>query len=169
MTEKGKNLLIWKWHVTMTKEDAFISNEMQLQNHSSAFIHKSKSLLSATSILYRCLQSYCFLGRAKLYRLCGLGKCQDRFGQFSWSKKDPNYLDVKLKVFKKDDKKEFRLVHSESQISTSLFDWGIRWSLQQKTLLERKIYPSADTYNVQRHGWTTRTGSQGSWHSGPSK
>ena len=38
------------------------------------------------------------------------GKCQDRFGRFSWSKNDSNYLDVKLKVFRKDDKKEFRLV-----------------------------------------------------------
>ena len=38
------------------------------------------------------------------------GKCQDTFGRFSWSKNDSNYLDVKLKVFRKDDKKEFRLV-----------------------------------------------------------
>ena len=35
------------------------------------------------------------------------GKGQDRFGQFFWSKNDSNYLDVKLKVFKKGDKKEF--------------------------------------------------------------
>ena len=39
------------------------------------------------------------------------GKCQDRFGRFSWSKKDSNYLDVKLKVFRKDDK-ESRLVQN---------------------------------------------------------
>ena len=38
------------------------------------------------------------------------GKCQDRFGRLSWSKNDSNYLDVKFKVFRKDDKKEFRLV-----------------------------------------------------------
>ena len=38
------------------------------------------------------------------------GKCQDKFGRLSWSKNDSNYFDVKLKVFKKDDKKEFRLV-----------------------------------------------------------
>ena len=36
-------------------------------------------------------------------------KCQDRFGRFSWSKNVSNYLDVKLKVFRKDDKKKFRL------------------------------------------------------------
>ena len=40
------------------------------------------------------------------------GKCRDRFGQFFWSKNDSNYLDVKLKVFRKDDKKEFRLVQN---------------------------------------------------------
>ena len=40
------------------------------------------------------------------------GKCQDRFGQFFWSKNDSNYLEVKLKVFRRDDKKEFRLVQN---------------------------------------------------------
>ena len=40
------------------------------------------------------------------------GKCQDRVGRFSWSKNDSNYLDVKLKVFRKDDKKEFRLAQN---------------------------------------------------------
>ena len=35
---------------------------------------------------------------------------QDRSGQFSWTKKDSNYLDNKLKVFKREDKNaEFRL------------------------------------------------------------
>ena len=38
------------------------------------------------------------------------GKCQERFGRFSWSKNDFNYLDVKLKMFKREDKNaEFRL------------------------------------------------------------
>ena len=40
------------------------------------------------------------------------GKCQDTFGQFFWSKNDSDYLAVKLKVFRKDDKKEFRLVQN---------------------------------------------------------
>ena len=40
------------------------------------------------------------------------GKCEDRFGRFPWSKNDSNNLDVKLKVFKKGDKKEFRLVEN---------------------------------------------------------
>ena len=37
------------------------------------------------------------------------GKCQDRFGRISWSKNSFDYLDVKLKVFKKDENKQFRL------------------------------------------------------------
>ena len=38
------------------------------------------------------------------------GKCQDRFGRFSWSKIDSNYLDIKQRVLKREDKNgEFRL------------------------------------------------------------
>ena len=38
------------------------------------------------------------------------GKSSDRFGRFSWIKNDSNYLDIKLKVFKREDKNaEFRL------------------------------------------------------------
>ena len=38
------------------------------------------------------------------------GNSQDRFGRFSWTKNDSNYLDIKLKVFKGEDKNaEFRL------------------------------------------------------------
>ena len=38
------------------------------------------------------------------------GKSLDRFGQFSWTNNDSNYLDIKLKVFKREDKNaEFRL------------------------------------------------------------
>ena len=40
------------------------------------------------------------------------GKCQDRFGRTSCSKNSFDYLDVKLKVFKKDDNKEFRLAQN---------------------------------------------------------
>ena len=38
------------------------------------------------------------------------GKCQERFGQYSWTKNNSNYLDVKQKLFKRGDKvSEFRL------------------------------------------------------------
>ena len=36
----------------------------------------------------------------------------DSFGKVFWSKNDSNYLDVKLKVFKKGDNKEFQLVQN---------------------------------------------------------
>ena len=37
------------------------------------------------------------------------GKCQDRFRRISWSKTSFDYWDVKLKVFKRDENKQFRL------------------------------------------------------------
>ena len=38
------------------------------------------------------------------------GKCQKRFGRFSWIKNNSNYLDIKPKVFKRADKNaEIRL------------------------------------------------------------
>ena len=39
-------------------------------------------------------------------------KCQDRFGQLSWSKNSFDYLDVKLKVFKRDEYKQLRLAQN---------------------------------------------------------
>ena len=40
------------------------------------------------------------------------GKYQDSFGRNSWSKKSFEYLDVKLKVFKRDGNKHFRLAQN---------------------------------------------------------
>ena len=91
----------------------YISNEMQLQIHS--FFHKNKSLFSATSILSGSPMAYnssASLDKLTCTDYVDFGKCQDRFGQFSWSKNDSNYLDVKLKVFKKDDNKVFRPVQN---------------------------------------------------------
>ena len=53
------------------------------------------------------------------------GKSSDRIGRFSWTKKDSNYLDIILKVFKREDKNaEFRLRQNLSVglISNSLLD-----------------------------------------------
>ena len=44
-----------------------------------------------------------------MWTLC---KCQDRFGRLSLSKIDTKYLDARLKVFKTDDKEDFRLVQN---------------------------------------------------------
>ena len=99
--------------MTRTEKDAYISKEMQLQSNYLIFIHKNKSPLSATSILSRSPMTYnttASLDKVTCTDYEEFGKCQDRFGQFSWSENDSNNLDVKLKVFKEDDNKEFRLV-----------------------------------------------------------
>ena len=51
------------------------------------------------------------------------GKCQDRFGRFSWSKKSFDYLDVKLKVFKRNENKQFRLAQNLSMGEADFFQF----------------------------------------------
>ena len=88
---------------------------MQLQNHSLTFIHKNKSLLSATSHLSRSPISYnntASLDKLTCTDYVDFGNCQDRIRRFSCSKNDSNYFDVKLKVFRRHDNKKFRLVQS---------------------------------------------------------
>ena len=88
---------------------------MQLKINLQLFFHKNKSLLLATSILYcspTADNTTASLDKLTCTDYVDFGKCQDRFGQFSWSKNVSNYLDVKLKLFRKDDKKEFQLVQS---------------------------------------------------------
>ena len=54
------------------------------------------------------------------------GKCQDRFGQFSWSKNDFNYLDITLNCSREETKMQNvdwdKTFPWEKPISTSLFD-----------------------------------------------
>ena len=72
---------------------------MQLQNHFSTFIHINRSLLSATSILFRSPMAYnttVSLEKLTCTDFVDFGECQDRFGPFSWSKNDSNYLDVSI-------------------------------------------------------------------------
>ena len=57
-------------------------------------------------------QHYCFLDKLTCTDYVDFGKSQDRFGHSPWSKNDSNYLGVKLKIFEKDDNKEFRLVQN---------------------------------------------------------
>ena len=97
------------------QKTAYVSNKMQLHNHFLTLFHKIKPLVSATSILSRSPMAW--NTTASLYKLTctnfvDFGKCRHRFGRFFWSKNDSNYLDVKLKKFKKDDNKEFLLVQN---------------------------------------------------------
>ena len=79
------------------------------------FFSQKNSLLSATGILSRSPRAHnstSSLDKLTCTDYVDFGKCQVRFGQFFWSKKDSNYLAVKLNVIKKDDNKEFRLVEN---------------------------------------------------------
>ena len=76
------------------KKVAYISNDEQLQNHSLYFIHKSKLLLSATIIPSSSPMAYnttASLDKLTCIDYVDFGKCQDSFGQFSWSKNDSNF------------------------------------------------------------------------------
>ena len=82
MTKKGKNLFIWKSHVTMTKKDKYINKEMQLQNLFLTFNPKNKTILSASSILFRSPVAHIttdFLDKLTFTNYLDLGKCPDRF------------------------------------------------------------------------------------------
>ena len=57
------------------------------------------------------------------------GKCEDRSGRISWSKKSFNYLDVKLKVFKRDENKQFRLAQNLTMGEADFVQF-IRWRNQ---------------------------------------
>ena len=76
-------------------------------------ISKINPLLSATSILSRSPMAH--NTTASLDKLIStdyvdFGKSSDRFGRFSWTKNISNYLEIKLKVFKGEDKNaDFRL------------------------------------------------------------
>ena len=73
-TKKGKRFLIWKSHVTMTRREAYICNEMQLKSFSYLLSQKQITPFSyQLSISFtHGLQHYCFLGQANLYRLIGV-------------------------------------------------------------------------------------------------
>ena len=101
----------------MAEKVAYISNELQLLNHSLSFIFRNYSPPSAASILSRSPMTYnstASLEKLTFTNFVDFGKCQDRFGQFFQTKFDPNYLDVKHKVFKKEDNEEFLLVQNLS-------------------------------------------------------
>ena len=67
------------------QKHAYISNEMQLQNHSLTFNNKNKKLFSATSTIFRSSMAYnttALLDKLTCTDYVDFGKCQDRFGRF---------------------------------------------------------------------------------------
>ena len=74
---------------------------------------QTNSLLSATNILSRSPMAYnttVSLDKPTCIDYVDFGKSSYRFGRFFWTKKDSNYLDIKLNVFKREDTNaKFRL------------------------------------------------------------
>ena len=114
-------------------------------------LHFSKinSLLSTTGILSR-LSMACnttaSLDKVTCTDYVNFGKSPDRFGRFSWTKNDSNYLDIKLKVFKREDKNaEFGLKQNPS-MGEADFNQFIRQRNQlvvaaENFLKEQKLSP----------------------------
>ena len=59
-----------------------------------------------------------FMDKLTCTNYIDFGKIEDRFGQFSWSQNDSNYLDVKLKVLKEAVNKDSRLVQNRSTVDS---------------------------------------------------
>ena len=153
-----------------------MSNILQVQNNSLTFLLKNKSLLAASSVLSQRPNPMVYNGIAFLDKLnssdyVDFGKCQDRFGQFSWSKNDSNYLYVK-------SVQEI----GQQKLSPSSKSHNGRGRFQPAPAIEEsashgsrnlswrgKLVPSAHTNNIQRHGWTTQSRSQGCRRIGQSK
>ena len=74
-----------------------------------------------------------------------LGKCQDRFELFYWSKTDSNYLDVILKVFKKDDNKEFPLVQN---VTMGVTDRNQFMQLRIQTVIAAENYAKEENLST---------------------
>ena len=74
------------------------------------------------------------------------GKNEDRFGRLSWTKNDSNYLDVKLKVFKREDKKTKIRLKQHLTMGGAAFNQFIRQRNQlvaaaDKFLREQNLSP----------------------------
>ena len=97
---------------SLYKEVSRDTGEFKAVTYSSQIIvqfsfSKINSLLSATSILSRSPMAYnttASFEKLTCTNFVDSGKCQDKFGRFSWSKDDSNNLDIKPKVFKREDK-----------------------------------------------------------------
>ena len=94
------------------------------------------------------------------------GKCQDRFGRFYWSKNDSNDLDIKLKVFKKENKNaEFRLRQSlsmgEADFNQSIPKRKSTSCCCRQLSQGTKFVASCSIYTVQRHRGATEACLQG--------
>ena len=98
----------------MTGREAYKRSNLQHQSHCSTFFPKNKSLPSTTSILSQQANSIIYSTTDSLDKLIctdhlNFEKGHDRFDQLCRFKDDSIYLDVRNKMFKKNDNRDFRL------------------------------------------------------------
>ena len=122
--------------LTRTKAVTFIS-----QNHCSTFILKNQlasfSYQHSISFTYG-LQYHRNLEKLACTDYVDFGKSQDRVGRFSWTENDSNYLDINLKVFKREDKNaEFRL---RQNLSMGEADFKLFIRQRNQQLLQQIIF-----------------------------
>ena len=130
---------------------------------------KINSLLSTTSVLSCLSMTYNTtetLDKLPCTNYVDFDKSQDRFGRFSWSKNDSNYLDIKLKVFKREDKNaEFRLRQNlpmgEADVNQFNRQRNQLVVVADNFLQRTKFVSSSSIYTVQRHGGAIEACSQG--------
>ena len=122
MTNRGKNLLIRKCNVTGTKKGVHASNEMHPKSMFKFHSQKQSIRFSYQHFILFPLtcNATATIDKLTCTNYVDFGKCQVRFGQFSWSKSGSINLDVKLKVIKKDDNKQFPLVQNLTMVETDL-------------------------------------------------
>ena len=87
------------------------------------------------------LRHYCFLGQNNWYGKLDFGECQDSFERFFSPKMAPTTGMLNIYCSRKTTRELFaccNISQKGRQISTSSSDWGVSWSLQPKTLVEKK-------------------------------
>ena len=139
----------------------------QLQNHSLSFIHKNKSLLSATSILSRSLMAYnttASLDKLTCTDYVEFCKSQPDLDNFLGPKMIPTTWMLNSNYSRKMTTKSSdwsKILQWQRQIATYLCGWGISWSWQFKTLLEEKVWPQwwylqCPKTRMNNSNWLTR-------------
>ena len=87
-------------------------------------------------------------------------KCQDSFGRISWSKTCFDCSDVKLKVFEKDENKNFRLAQNLTMVETdfnqflrlknllvvAIRDFSKKENLLRRETISKRLAGAAQTY-----------------------
>ena len=88
------------------------------------------------------------------------GECHDRFGLNSWSKISFDYLDVKLKVFQKDENKQFRLAENLTmgEADSRNENFCLKWTLYNgRRTVSKSFKTDMDKLNIVVYRYRNKT------------